>query len=54
MAKVEPPRISIEVQALRAVASHIASPADPRYEATCSAAPSAAGSPDIQLGTLLE
>ena len=39
-----------EVQALRAVATHIPSPADPRYEATCSAAPSAAGWPDIQHG----
>ena len=38
-----------EVQALRAVANHVSSPADPRYEPTCSAAPSAAGSPDIQL-----
>ena len=40
---------SHEIQALRAVANHISSPADPRYEPTCSAAPSAAGSPDIQL-----
>jgi hypothetical protein len=39
-----------EVQALCAVANHISSPVDPRYESTCSAAPIAAGSPDIQLG----
>ena len=38
-----------EVQALCAVANHISSPVDPRYEPTCSAAPIAAGSPDIQL-----
>ena len=37
-----------EVQALRAVANHIASPVDPRFVATCSAGPSAAGWPDIQ------
>ena len=37
-----------EIQTLRAVEAHILSPADPRYEAACSAAPSAAGWPDIQ------
>jgi hypothetical protein len=37
-----------EVLALRAVANHIISPADPRFVATCSAGPSTAGSPDIQ------
>ena len=33
-----------EVRALRAVANHISSPVDSRYEPTCSAAPSVAGS----------
>ena len=37
-----------ETQALRAVETHVLCPADPRYEATCSAAPEAAGWPDIQ------
>ena len=37
-----------EVQALRAVEIHVLCPPDPRYEATCSAPPSAAGWPDIQ------
>ena len=37
-----------EVQALRAVEIHVLCPPDLRYEATCSAAPSAAGWPDIQ------
>ena len=32
-----------ETQALRAVETHVLCPADPRYEATCSAAPEAAG-----------
>ena len=37
-----------EVQALRAAETHVLCPPDPRYEATCSAAPSAAGWLDIQ------
>ena len=37
-----------EIQALRAVEAQILSPADPRYEVTCSAAPNAAGWPDTQ------
>ena len=37
-----------EIQALRAVETHVLCPADPRYETTCSAAPSTAGWPDTQ------
>ena len=37
-----------EVRALRAVETHVLCPADPRYEATCSAAPAPAGWPDIR------
>ena len=37
-----------EIQALRAAETHVLCPADPRYEATFSAAPEAAGLPDIQ------
>ena len=37
-----------ETQALRAVETHVLCPANPRLEATCSAAPSTAGWPDIQ------
>ena len=37
-----------EIQALRAVETHVLCPADPRYETTCSAAPGAAGWPDTQ------
>ena len=39
-----------EVQALRAVKIHVSYPPDLRFEATCSAAPSAAGWPDTQQG----
>ena len=37
-----------EVQALHAAEIHVSCPSDLRFEATCSAAPSAAGWPDIQ------
>ena len=37
-----------EIQALRAVETHVLCPVDPRYETTCSAAPSAADWPGIQ------
>ena len=37
-----------EIQVLRAVETHVLCPADPVYETTCSAAPSAAGWPDTQ------
>ena len=36
-------------QVLRAVETHVLCPRDPRYEATCSAAPEPAGWPGIQL-----
>ena len=39
-----------EIQSFRAVETHVLYPVDPRYEATCSAAPSTAGWPDIQRG----
>ena len=38
-----------ETQALCAVETHVLCQADPRYEATCSAAPEPAGWPGIQL-----
>ena len=37
-----------EIQALRAVETHVLCPADPRYEVTCSAAPEPACWPDIR------
>ena len=37
-----------KIQALRAVETHVFCPVDPHYGATCSAAPSTAGWPDIQ------
>ena len=37
-----------EIQALRAVETHVLCPVDPRYETTCFAASGAAGWPDTQ------